>query len=181
MHIQMDEITSQNTEIAPEQDIQAAIVHVSIPKRTRTDKISSILRDFSQNIANHEIIQGIWLDPIYFIDEQIEKQIYDLLNNKQFEIVIRPHSNKLENESNRCNADTYVHTTTIEHSSQYEKIFSKLAASNYTGVAFDVESFTRGHIALANKFSLHTAITGIKYNRQFEMASQANVQVQLIH
>jgi hypothetical protein len=59
----------------------------------------------------------------------------------------------------------------------YEMLFFKLHEQGVAGIAGDVEHLTRGHVALAKKFSLLSIVLGVKYERQYEKALHTNAEI----
>ena len=73
------------------------------------------------------------------------------------------------------NCPKYITITSKTKPRDYEALFYKYSKAGITGINFDIESVTKGHLALCAKFNLTTCAYGITFERQIEKAKELDL------
>ena len=73
------------------------------------------------------------------------------------------------------NCPKYITITSKTKPRDYEALFYKYSKAGITGINFDIESVTKGHLALCTKFNLTTCAYGITFERQIEKAKELDL------
>jgi len=97
---------------------------------------------------------------VFFIDESyISKSLLDLSGS---------------------NKNIYINLSSKTDPREYELLFNLYRSKNISGINFDIEKITKGHIALCDKFQLNVCVEGVNFERQLEKAKDLNVDAVLI-
>lgn len=67
----------------------------------------------------------------------------------------------------------FIHLNAKADPRKFEQYFNLAKQRGIKGVAFDIEHFSKGQIALAHKFGLETILTGIKHERHEKLALES--------
>lgn len=146
---------------------ESIILKVDLQRHARLRKIEEIADQAAHMLENtvSSSAPGLWLTG----SESANRKEFDVLVEKslidRFSVVVID-TQLVERESSLQNCFIDVLNTVDVRS--FEKLFYEWSHAGYRGIAFDVEKYTRGQIALAHRFELETMITGVRHTRHLE-------------
>lgn len=117
----------------------------------KVTKNSDFLNNFTKNVHNIEVL---------YIDEEFLNQIgLDLAT---------------------INTTIYLTLSPKTDPREYEAKFAKYQSMGITGINFDIETLSKGYLALCDKFNLKKCAHSIEFERQLEKAKNLDLDAAIV-
>lgn len=130
---------------------QNRIYGLSLVPSKKVAKNGNFFENFTENAQKLEVL---------FIDE-------DLLNIEKLDL-------------SDINTDIYLTLSTKTEPRDYEARFYKYAVLGISGINFDIETVTKGHLALCDKFDLKKCAHSIEFDRHLEQARKLDLDIAIL-
>ena len=169
------EVFMDETHFNIQNDIKAQVVDLSGAKNVG-DELRTIL-----NSAGSEAF-GLSLVPSRKVAKNDDFFEYLTENAANMEILFVDEDilSREDTDFKALKVDVFLTLSPKTEPREYESKFYKYASLGIFGINFDIDSVTKGHLALCGKFSLRKCVHGIEFERQLEKAKSLAIDIALI-
>ena len=146
------------------------VVDLKDVSKSSSESIKNVLRKLNYNISlslvpSKKIIKN----------EQFLHILEKTLRNIDTLFVDEAYLNEKLVDILEISKTKYITLSPKTKSKDYELLLYKYSISGITGINFDIDTVSKGHIALCSKFGLQSCVHSISFERQMEKANSLNV------